>query len=368
MRTPRIQTMIVAASLLLFAASTMRAQEEKKQAWWETLSINGFISSGYSMNFNRSDSLRNYFHVFDLEDQTFKIDVLEFSVRCDAVKPGETGFRFDLTAGSTVPRVARSSGLDIGDLDFHQMFFSYVAPVGTGLRFDVGKFVTMMGYEVIEGYDGFNDNYTHSFLFGYAIPFTHTGLRALYAFSGDLSVALMVVNGWDNAVDNNKGKSLSGEVTAVPVEGLTLAGGFCAGPEQSGNSSNGRTILDLVAMYAVSPWITVGLNADRGSEDHAALDGGQAVWQGIAAYCRVRVSDGVSICARTEQFEDRGGSRTGISQRLRETTVTPEWRIAEHLVLRADLRVDGSDKIVFPKGSGWADAQRTLGVNVVYVF
>jgi hypothetical protein len=34
-----------------------------------------------------------------------------------------------------------------------------------------------MGYEVGEGPDGYNDNASHSFLFGWAIPITHTGLR-----------------------------------------------------------------------------------------------------------------------------------------------------------------------------------------------
>ena len=40
---------------------------------------------------------------------------------------------------------------------------SWNAPCGSGLRFDAGKFITHHGYEVIEGYDGWNDNATHSF-------------------------------------------------------------------------------------------------------------------------------------------------------------------------------------------------------------
>jgi hypothetical protein len=35
-----------------------------------------------------------------------------------------------------------------------------------------------MGYELIEGYDGYNDNYSRSLLFNYAIPLTHTGVKA----------------------------------------------------------------------------------------------------------------------------------------------------------------------------------------------
>ena len=46
---------------------------------------------------------------------------------------------------------------------------------GGRLQVDAGKFVTPLGYEVIEGWDGYNDNASHSFLFGYAIPFTLEG-------------------------------------------------------------------------------------------------------------------------------------------------------------------------------------------------
>ena len=72
------------------------------------------------------------------------------------------------------------------DFDLQQAFVSYITPVGSGLRFDAGKFVTNHGYELIDGYDGYNDNATRSFSFGYGIPFTHTGIKAAYTFSDQL--------------------------------------------------------------------------------------------------------------------------------------------------------------------------------------
>src|SRR5437773_172971 len=44
------------------------------------------------------------------------------------------------------------------------------------VQFDIGKFVTWNGAEVIESKD--NWNYTRSIQFGFAIPFYHTGVRA----------------------------------------------------------------------------------------------------------------------------------------------------------------------------------------------
>lgn len=85
------------------------------------------------------------------------------------VNAGDAGFRVDLEGGF-IPQASASAGLfrdadgAAGDLDLQQAYVGYAANVGRGLRFDFGKFVTPMGYELIEGYDGYNDNATRSFL------------------------------------------------------------------------------------------------------------------------------------------------------------------------------------------------------------
>ena len=100
-----------------------------------------------------------------------------------ASKPNDAGFRVDLATGNSIPQISKTQDQTASQFDLQQAFASYIVPFGSGLRFDVGKYVTHMGYEVIEGYDGYNDNYSRSILFGYAIPFTHTGVKASYAFS-----------------------------------------------------------------------------------------------------------------------------------------------------------------------------------------
>src|SRR5207249_12047271 len=68
------------------------------------------------------------------------------------------------------------------------------------LRIDAGKFVTPVGAEFIEGYDGYNDNHSRSLLFTWAIPFTHTGFKLSYPFNDKFTAMVMLVNGWDNVV------------------------------------------------------------------------------------------------------------------------------------------------------------------------
>ena len=165
--------------------------------WYQTVSFNGLVSTSYVANFNAPASRTNQFRVFDSTDRTMALDVVELVVQRTVSQPGDAGFRADLTFGTSVPRVTAALGLfrdasgQAGDFDVQQAFLSYIAPVGRGVRVDAGKFVTHIGYEVIEGYDGFNDNHSRGLLFGYAEPFTHTGLRVSYPFSDRVSAQVL---------------------------------------------------------------------------------------------------------------------------------------------------------------------------------
>ena len=108
------------------------------------------------------------------------LDGAEVVLQKAVAKAGDAGFRIDLVAGTALPRPRRRVWLRHRRRSAAGVR-SYIANAGTGLRFDVGKFVTSMGYELIEGYDGYNTNYSRSLLFNYAIPLTHTGVKASYA-------------------------------------------------------------------------------------------------------------------------------------------------------------------------------------------
>jgi len=79
--------------------------------WYEEIAVNGFVSASYSYNFNRPDSGTNQLRVFDFDDNTFKVDVAEVVLQKAISKPGEAGFRVDLVAGSSIPRVSSSFGV-----------------------------------------------------------------------------------------------------------------------------------------------------------------------------------------------------------------------------------------------------------------
>lgn len=341
-------------------------------AWLDEVTFDAFLSTSYSYNFNRPDSRTNQLRVFDFTDNSFKLDIFELVIQRAVAKPSEAGVRVDLAFGSSVPRVSSSRGLfrtdsTAEDIDIQQAFLSYIAPLGSGLRFDVGKFITHHGYEVIDGYDGWNDYATRSLLFGFAIPFTHTGARASYAFSKHLTGVLMVVNGWDVAEDNNRSKSLGGQLVLAPAAPLTITLNCMIGPERANLESDPRTLFDGTAVWKATHHVTLGANGDWGTEKGAVVAGQDARWDGYAGYARGAYGN-MALSLRAEFFNDRNGARTGTAQRLTEFTVTPEARLTPRLLVRADLRLDHSNHKVFERRSDATDSQPTVLLDLIYSF
>jgi hypothetical protein len=355
-----------------------------RSPWYQDITFNAFLSASSSVNFNRPASRTNQLRVFDFDDGSIKVDVAELVVQRTASHAGEIGFRLDFTAGASIPRVTAASGLfrnehgEASDFDLQQAYLSYAAPVGRGLRLDVGKFVTHMGYEVVEGYEAYNDTLSRSFLFGYAEPVTHTGLRVSYAFDDRLSAQLHLVNGWDNVRDNNRGKSIGAQLAYVPGARASLSVNYMVGPEQADNNGNMRQLLDLVGSIKPTSRLTLSANVDLGSEANVTLPASatgpvgvvkDVTWKGAAGYMRLALSDRTALIVRGERFDDRDGARTGVRQVLNEITFTPEFHPDPRLVVRGEVRRDRSDQAVFERSAGgFRDSQVTVGVNAMFIF
>jgi hypothetical protein len=351
--------------------------------WYRDLSLNAFLSASCSVNANRPASRTNQFRVFDFDDASAKVDVVELVLQKGATHPNEFGFRVDMAAGASIPRVIASSGLfrdengKANDFDIHQAFMTYVAPGGRGLKIDVGKFITHFGYEVIEGYDGYNDNFSHSFLFGYAEPATHTGVRLSYPVSDTVGVQFHVVNGWDNVRDNNRGKSFGAQVGFTPGDRGFVYANYMVGPEQTDNNSNLRQLFNVDGSFKANARVTLAFNVDAGREAGVplapAIGGGtarvDASWKGLAGYGRFTASPRVAFILRGEVFDDTDGARTGVVQTLKELTLTPEFRLRPTFIVRGEVRHDWSDAAVFEtRTGGTASGQTTFAINTLFVF
>jgi len=340
--------------------------------WFDEIAVNAFVSSAYQYNSNRPATGVNSYRVFDFNDNSFNLDVAEVVVQIAPSKPNDAGFRVDIDAGNSIPQISKSQDQTVAQFDLQQVFASYIAPLGSGLRFDVGKYVTHLGYEVIEGYDGYNDNYSRSILFGYAIPFTHTGVKASYAFSSKVAAMVEVVNGWDLVRDNNRSKSVGAQLTLTPLAPLSLLVNWIGGPELANDNHTKRNVFDMVATLKPTSALTLGVNGDYGVEDGTSRvnPGSNATWKGVAGYATIAVTNKLSVGLRGETFHDDGGTRLGTDTKatLTEGTLTPAYKFTDHVVLRGEVRFDKANQPILVRRATVSDRQTTAGINFIILY
>lgn len=371
----------MATALMLSAPVAVYAEDTESSSelpeWLDSIQIHSFLSLGYVYNFNDPASNMNSQRFFDFKHNQFRVDDFQFSVLREAAEPGDAGFRFDLDVGSNIPRTIHSAGLLEGeDVDVRQAFVSYIAPLGNGLTIDFGKFITAFGLEVIEGWEGFNDNYSHSYDFSFAIPFTHTGLRLSYPVNDKLSLMFMAVNGWDKVDDNNDAKGFHGQVGFFPTEDISLWFNYMGSPEQDDNEGDWRTLFNVV--WVVKPFssalpdLTFSGSYDHGTEDNVGIGGRNADWHSAEGVLRYDFSPKFYLATRAEWMRDEDGARIspGVAQTVWAFTVTPTFILTENLLVRPEFRYDRSNEDIFEDDDGTftEDSQTTIGVNVIYYF
>jgi len=405
---------------------------------WKTLGfqVSGAVDVSFTQNFNSPNTNLNQLRIFDTQSSSFVPMVAQLMMERPATAGSATdriGFRARLNFGAqsrfSRARTNYQPGTDGNELDVHELYSEYIAPIGNGLKIQVGKINTLIGLEVINSWE--NPNYSRSFTFGLAQAFTETGIRFTYPIASWATAAVGLINGWDNIEDNNHGKTVTWNLALTPHEmfGLTVYGSY--GAEQSngnavfGNAgtgicTSGTTQCDPKAKRFVSGAIITFKPNDRnsliiepylGNEENASFynPNGNARWNAILAYITHDFNDqtqphAFSLRARGEIFEDAGGARTcvggnnfnggtnvcagpaaaggfsptggffnaatgiGVPQTLWETTWTLQYKPAPALITRFEYRYDHSNRAVFLDNDTPKTHQQTLGFSVVYLF
>lgn len=283
-----------------------------------------------------------------------------------------------------------------GGYDVTQAYFQYTSVNGKFNAY-AGKFSTLAGEEVIESPNDFN--FSRSILFGYAVPFTHTGVRFSYAFTPQLTATVGANNGWDDLVGVAGGVLGTFESQLNYTNGgLTALVNFYQGSEQAayGNASGfgfvttaagvlvtpnipctlgtalcasypvvgpvgTRTLIDAVASDKVTPQLTVAANYDMGSQSNTCCfvtSTPGVIWDGIAGYANYAFGAGkYAGTVRWETFSDPQGYRTGTgipNFRWSEATLTAQDNFSPNWFLRAEYRFDYANAPAFAQNNVYA--------------
>jgi hypothetical protein len=367
----------------------------KQKTLWDEFKLFSFVEMGATFNLNggskgvpgsTSEGWTNTLRLYDI-NQGYTFNMAEFSIKRDPDEAFPFGMGLVLTAGQDSQK-NHSIGILRDDddafpfrntpkFDVQEAYISTRIPIGNGPVLKVGKFVTLLGYEVIES--PLNLNYSRGYLFSLAIPFTTTGGIVSYSFNDWLSAQAGLVLGWDRSNTDNSGPSGTGQIAVTPMKDLSTALNFIVGPEISGDKNPIRWVVDLTANYTGIKDVTLGFNFDYGSQANDVFLSSQGLgdksgkWYGIAAYAAYDFLKDFRVALRQEWFNDVDGVRTltatGVT--LFSTTATLQYNIWKGLFARGEYRHDNATEPVFgcrPPTGCLKKSQDTLSASLYYKF
>lgn len=355
------------------------------------IQMSGYVDTSYQYSFNAPNSTASTLttgRVFDTEANGFTPHAAELVLEKPLTDDMPIGFRTDFFFGDDAEIIhaaglgnVSAAGENPEAFDLQQAYITARAPIGDGLDFKVGKFVTLLGAEVIES--PANWNFSRSYLFGFAIPFTHTGVLASYPLGELGSTTLGVVNGWDIVDDNNMAKSMLGNITLTPIEKTMLSFTLITGAERAADNKNDRTVFDSVVTYQPLEKLTLMANYDYGHESSMTQGApgttgfDAAGWQGLALYAKYDLTPTWNLAGRWEWFDDKDNVRLGLSSAdgvanddidYYEWTLTSQWKLREHVLARLEYRHDKADEAVFLRANRFTDYQDTVAGELIYHF
>jgi hypothetical protein len=283
--------------------------------------------------------------------------------------------------------------------------------VGNGWDFKVGKFVSILGYEVIERPANMNTTYG---LLWQQMPLYYTGVLSSYKFDDYLDAKLGVVNG--SQTDNNVSTSGEGDgVALLAALNVTAPGGNAnwsnnfqyssnndnntasatsdnsstSNGVENGSSGTGYTFIynswgNWAPKFANDKLLLAfnSLLGTSSTNDNPSQPG--ATWFGAGAYAKYQFNDWFSLCSRGEYLGGNNPSKivgdagayngTGLS--LWEYTLTAGFNVIDNLLIRAEYRLDWGNNSAVNNDAGYGEGVTSsssgpahyAGAEVVYSF
>jgi hypothetical protein len=385
------------------------------------IQLSGYVDAGYSYNFNSSSksAVTGRFGSDEASRGDFNLYAvkLAFEKAMSAENKAQAGFRTDVMIGEDAYYLAnRRTRVNWGDntsqnsnyLFLEQAYVSIRAPVGNGWDFKVGKFASILGYEVMER--PANMNTTYGLLFD-AMPLYYTGVLSSYKFDDYIDAKLGVVNGSNS--DNNTTTSGGGDGCSVLAAlNVTAPGGnanwsnnFQYSTNEDNNTANetadstlgvdtqvfsdsgsGHALIYnswgnwmpkfaddklLFAFNALLATATTGVNAyQSGGFGYATT------WYGAGAYAKYQINDWFYLASRSEYLSGSNGAlfnlvdnKAGAPSRW-EYTVTSGFNVIDNLLIRAEYRLDWGNQTTYSSGtpSVYSAPAHYAGAEIVYSF
>ncbi len=352
------------------APKEVTADEKANLDYLQDVKVGVALDTYYAFNFNRPIGRVNLLRAYDVLSNNFSLNqanaILESVPNVAAGR--RFGGRLDLQFGQATETLQGNPANEPRPWVYRNIFQAYgtcVLPLGTGLTVDFGKWASAVG---IEGnYVKDQMNYSRSLWFDF-LPFYHMGARLAYKVNDRVSLNYWVTNGTQQAEAFNNFKDQFVGAVLQPAKGVTWNVQYYLGqehpdvqpiqspgpptlPTQPGLSVTPVTpyftgkvhIFDSYATWQASPRTTLAFEGDYVVSRNPAPASDSRTYGG-AAYVRRQLTGRMAIAGRAEYLRDVGGLFTGVTQAVKETTVTYDYRPAtEGFLVRAEWRRDFSE-------------------------
>ncbi len=347
------------------------------------------LDTYYEYNFNHPVGRVNLLRPYDVLSNEFSLNqaAVIFDRPPDVAGGRRWGGRLDLQFGqATDTSQGNPSNEPRPDIyrNIFQAYGTYVAPLGKGLNIDFGKWSSSLGAE--GNYTKDQMNYSRSLLFT-LLPFYHMGLRASYPINDRFTVNYWVVNGTNQVEATNGFKDELFGFAAKPRKNLSWTMNYYFGQEHPDRATamncgpipvqpglcftainpapDGRThILDSYATWQATGKLTLQVEGDYEIErlwrnQAAGESSAPSHVDGGVAYLQYQLTPKIAFATRTEYMSDRElrsaqlfGTTyvplfSGITQALKENTVTFDYKIANGFLMRYEWRRDFSNQPSF---------------------
>ena len=357
----------------------------------------GYLEGSYTQNFNNPSNHINELRIFDVNSNQFRPNLAQFVLEREAKAGGSgwdrLGFHVKFNAGRDSDFIG---GVNLSTwADFQEFYAQYLAPVGHGLKVQVGQINSLVGYEVVESpYDA---NYSRSWLFGLGQPFTTRGARISYEFNKQVSLSVGAIGYINSArADTNFDPLVEYALAISPTEKVRLTVYGVAGPRDGPTGTPGGTLFlagGFVSLHLSDRTSAVIESYYANQSNSSTISAGRnARWDGVAAYLIHDITKEWGVRLRGEIFEDASGMVTcqgtteyqpranvcfgatssapapAVAQTLWEFTGTLQYKPFASLVTRLEYRYDKSNQNVFQVGGRATSYQPTLSLDVIYLF
>jgi len=380
-------------------ANPLQPQDRQTLDFLHDTTLDLSLDTYYEYNFNSPVGRVNLLRAYDVLSNEFSLNQASviFDHPPDLDEGRRWGGRLDLQFGQATDTL-QGNPLNEPRPDIYrnifQVYGTYIIPFGRGVTVDFGKWGSSLG---IEGnYTKDQMNYSRAFWFDF-LPFYHMGLRASIPISDKFAVNYWVVNGTNQVEATNGFKDELFGFTAKPTKSLTWTLNYylgqehpdrvaapvsdCPIPVQPGlcfeairPAPNGRTnIFDSYATWNVTPKLTLSLEGDwyieREWRNSAPGEfSAPSHVAGGAAYLQYQFTPKLALATRAEYMSDRGGLFSGLTQALKENTVTFDYTVAPGFLMRYEWRRDYSNQPSFLTDvqGVFAKQQDTATVGIIW--